>query len=160
MTMKRLIILAALISVIALATSSVSIAAQKTTNLTVSASVIQNCSVSVGQQLTFGNYDPLDTVGPYQLTGTLLAKCTKGTTYRTYVPRPNPAIITVVDSLQYNIGLSAYGADDFPRDYASAVGYTSTSTAQHTINLWGSLPLGQDIAVGNYSTVLTATVEF
>lgn len=141
-------------------------AAATTGSFGVTANVTVNCKVT-GTTLAFGAYDPTSATD-LDGTSTLTVKCTKG---------------AVVASVQLDKGANAgagtqrqllAGADKLSynlfTDAARSLAWTAATTGNgftsagpstpNTLTVYGRIPLGQDVPVGNYTDSVTATVNF
>jgi|GEM_PF-3235590 spore coat protein U-like protein len=83
--MKKVVIPSAFILVLAFpAFTGISMAATKTNNLQVTASVAANCVITGVTDIAFGIYDPTSPT-PLDVNGDLTFRCTKKTSYKTYI---------------------------------------------------------------------------
>lgn len=142
-------------------------AATATANLSVSSTVTNNCTVSTAA-LSFGAYDPVVANAATALdgTGTVTVACTKGAT-------------TTID---LGLGNNASGSTRRMRDGANFLTYeiyqdaarttvwgtgadtftpaAAPSKAARNFTAYGRVPANQDVAAGNYTDTVLATVNF
>jgi spore coat protein U-like protein len=115
--------------------------------------------------LNFGTYDVFSPLND-DITGTISVNCPSGTSYTlslssgfgTYAAR---TMTSGTNILGYNLfldptRLTIWGDGSAGTGTASGVG-TGTST---DTPVYGRIPAGQNVSVGNYSDVLTVTVTF
>ena len=145
-----------------------------TTTFTVTASVTANCTIStVG--ITFGAYDPVvaNAETPVDANGSVTVACTNGATTTigmnqgsnptgtSTAATPERQMSSGTDNLRYDLFQEAarttiWGDVGTP----TTVAYTSTGTAETTIDIFGRIPAGQDSSVGTYTDTVTATISF
>jgi len=146
----------------------------------VSAKVVTNCSISVSNNMDFGNYDPVgaNAAGGSALTATsdITVVCTKGSSGVTVgldqganASATNRRLANAGEFLNYSI------ADDLGNAWTQSsstvggvttvtgsVGYANFTSAAAgvTHRATATLPAGQDVSVGTYTDTVTATVLF
>ncbi|GAB3470394.1 Csu type fimbrial protein [Azotobacter salinestris] len=146
--------------------------AEETANLDVSATVIPNCSITT-TPLAFGDYDPVVTHASADLdaTGTVNITCTQDA----------PVQITLGEGLNADSGSTGAaplrqmtnGGDFLSYDLYSNAGRTTVWGDDATVDVesigtgleevhtvYGRIPAGQNVAVGNYADTVVATVIF
>lgn len=122
------------------------------------------CTVSTSG-LSFGTYDVFSPLND-DITGTISVNCASGTSYSlslstgfgTYASR---TMTSGTNLLAYNLfldptRLTIWGDGSGGTGIASGVG---TGTNVDT-SVYGRIPAGQNVSVGNYSDVITVTVTF
>lgn len=166
--------LLAAVSVCALAASGV-LAATATTTFTVTASVGANCSISASG-INLGTYDPVsaNATTPAVSTGTVTIACTKGSGPVIGLNGgSNPGAVAGVTRAMAN-GANRLGYELFQPAAAPGNGAVwtdigganplntgvSPGKAARNFTVQAQIPAGQDVAVGNYSDTVTATVNF
>jgi spore coat protein U-like protein len=166
---QRGILVAAGCCAISLASASLpAIAGTVTSNVAVSATVNTNCSMGVAS-VPFGVYDPLvvnaSTIA--QATGTISISCTKGTTATitldngqnaSHASGTTRAMISGANYLSYELYTSA--AHSTVWNATNSVLYTSTGTGAGTVNVYGTIPAGQNANTGSYADTVIATASF
>lgn len=137
-------------------------AASKTANVDLTARVNANCSVTAAS-IAFGAYDPVEANLTAGLagTGSVTVSCTKNA----------PSVILALNSgLLGTKQLKLDGGSDL-LDYKlySDAGHTAEFANQSmtwakkdavTVNIYGNIAAGQDVAVGDYKDTVVATVNF
>jgi spore coat protein U-like protein len=144
----------------------------QSTTFTVKVKVDANCTISA-TDLDFGSYDPVaaNKTAPQDVNTTVTVLCTKGSTGVTvglntgaHPAAGNRFMSNGTDTLQYELysdsaggtvwGNSGGGLVTWPA-FGPIGGGTGVS---HTV--FGRIPAGQDVSVGNYTDTITATVNF
>jgi len=145
--------------------------------LSVTASVAANCAFTTNA-VAFGPYDPVVTNATAALTatGSLSVTCTTGDaitidldqggngtgTLTAPVRRMSSAGSYLAYSLFWPSAAGAGGTATttlWGTGGGTSFGYTATGIAQ-TINVFGSIAGGQNVAVGNYSDTVNVTVNY
>lgn len=164
--MKRTILSLAILSLII---TPAAFAATATANLSISASVAAVCTVSTSP-VAFGAYDPVvaNAAAALNANGSVTVACTKGASatvdlgvggnlsggsrrmaaganFLNYALYQDAALTTVWGS-----GMTG----------GSTKTYNSTSKAPTALTVYGSIPAGQDVAVGSYADTVVATVNY
>ena len=149
-------------------------AATATTTFTVTASVAANCTIAAtGINFT---YDPIGANATIAASaaGSVTIACTKGSgpsiglnagTHAGAVAGVTRAMANGTNLLGYELyqPAAAPGNGGVWTDIGGANPLNpgaSPSKASRTYPVTGSIPAGQDVAVGNYSDTITATVNF
>ena len=143
-------------------------AATATASFGVTASVAANCSISAAA-LAFGGYDPVSTNASAALdqTSTLSVACTKGTsatvsldlgTHATGATRRMQHSSTATEFLTYELYTTA--ARTTVWNTTNTVAYSAASKAASSLTVYGQVAGGQDVATGNYSDTVVATITF
>ena len=166
----RILTLAAATALLFTAHSAV--AGSKGTTFNVSSSVVANCTISA-TDLNFGAYDPLvaNKTTPLDVNTTVTVLCTKGSTgvnvgldLGTHALVGNRHMSNATDSLQYELYSDSAGGTVWSNSGAGLVAWPSFGPigagagTPHTV--FGRVPAGQDVSVGSYTDVVTATVNF
>ena len=173
----------AIAAVLLLSASGVSLGARAaaSTPILVSATVSQACSISTKTNLVFGTYDPIGTNATADLnaTGQISVACSKGAT-GLKIGMDNGAHVsgtlrTMVGStasniLQYNIfqpPATPGAACVFPGsvawtnvDVGTLILSPPSGKEARLYNVCGTIPGGQDAAIGTYTDTVNATINF
>ncbi|MFL5311274.1 MAG: spore coat U domain-containing protein [Myxococcales bacterium] len=167
----RILTLATAAAVLFTAHSAVA-AGSKATTFNVSSSVAANCTISA-TDLNFGAYDPVvaNKTTALDVNTTVSVLCTKGSTgvtvgldLGTHAAAGNRFMSNGSDSLQYELYSDSAGGAVWSNGGAGVVAWpvfgpigAGTGTP-HTV--FGRVPAAQDVSVGSYTDVVTATVNF
>jgi len=155
-------------------------AATATANLPVTASVSKSCNVSVGATaLAFGAYDPVtaNLTAPLNATGSVVVTCAKNSSGLTIGmglgAQPLSGVrqmISGTDLLAYNVGQPPNNTPGTACTFPAVTAWNETtllsitnapSKAPRSYNVCGSVPGGQDAAVGaTYTDTIVATINF
>lgn len=142
-------------------TAAAVFAATDTGTLEVRASVIGTCRViTPATDVDFGNYDPTDTLDNSSGAGDFSFRCTRGTSYGTYIVRNNQmANGAATETLDYELYTDMARTAVFP---SSSVGTPDTAATNSpiTIDVYGTIPALQDVPVDTFSETVTFTVEY
>jgi len=153
----------------------------QTVALPVTATVAQRCTIQTGA-LAFGNYDPVTANGAAGSdllatgTGAVSVQCTRGTTPAPTIalggglyPSPAGSFNRYMGSGSHRLGYQIYTTSAHTAIWgdgtsatvapSAATPITSMLTTQ-TFTAYGKVSKGQDIAVGSYTDVVVATVNF
>ena len=148
------------------------VAASKSTTFNVSSSVSANCTISA-TDLNFGAYDPVvaNKTTPLDVNTTVTVLCTKGSTgvtvgldLGTHAAAGSRFMSNGTDSLQYELYSDSAGGTVWGNAGAGLVAWPVFGPmgaglgTPHTV--FGRVPAGQDVSVGSYSDLITATVNF
>jgi spore coat protein U-like protein len=132
-------------------------AATVTNNLQVSASVAGACQIQSVSNIAFGVYNPLNE-SPTDASGNLVFKCVKNTSYKTYL-----AGVRKMTGGQNTLDFEVYSDPARTSLFPSAISGGSTTAPDLkpiTTNLYGRIPVQQNVGPGSYSAGLVATVEY
>lgn len=144
----------------------------KSTTFNVSSSVSANCTISAAN-LSFGAYDPVvaNKTAPLDVNTTVTVLCTKGSTgvtvgldLGTHAAAGSRFMSNGTDSLQYELYSDSAGGTVWSNAGAGLVTWPvfgpigAGAGTPHTV--FGRIPAGQDVSVGSYADVVTATVNF
>lgn len=149
-------------------------AATTTTTFQVTATVNANCLIDSASTMAFGGYTPA-TSGNLSATSTIVARCSKNTTYNLGLNAGTTAGGTVAqrlmangaNTLQYNlykeVGHTNIWGDTVDTDtlVGTGAGMGVPNAITHTV--YGLLPdnaFNQGAVVGNYSDTITATFTY
>jgi spore coat protein U-like protein len=144
-------------------------AATATANLTVTATVTNNCTISTAP-VAFGNYDPVVANASTSLdsTGTVTVACTKGATATVGLSlgsNPSGSTRRLKDGgtnvLTYELYQDS-GRSTVWGDAGAALlsPGAAPSKAPRSFTVYARVPSGQDVAAGNYTDTVVATVNF
>jgi spore coat protein U-like protein len=156
--MKKLIVL--LLTVTLIAIGGVALAATDTSNFNVTANASGNCRITTAAgNVDFGLYDPTDPLPDDDGLGSAGFRCTRGTTYWTYITGVR-TMIGGAENLTFELYSDVARSTVFPNARQGA-GSASPNNAEQTVNYYGRIPALQDVTAGNaFSTTLTFTVEY
>lgn len=158
-------------SIVFVAGTGTAEAATATANVGVSATVSNNCKIQKNADLAFGNYDPTDTAPVQVNNGQIKVRCTKNTTpYAIYMGAgggsgaactgtPVRKMTNGTDSLAYNLYQGGY-TTVWGCDSSNQYSYTATTNQWTNIDIYGQIPIEQDVGAGNYTDTVTVTVNF
>ena len=154
--MKKALIGAAAIALIAVAPAA--FAATQNGTLTVTASVAANCTISAAT-LGFGAYDPVvaNTTNPLDGSTTMSVACTKGVTPKITTATAGSTITNGTDNLNYSLFSNSTRTTDFAGGFDLP---TATSKAPQTLTIYGRIPGAQDVSAGAYTGTISVTVNF
>jgi spore coat protein U-like protein len=161
-----------LVAAALLFTAHAAVAASKSTTFNVSSSVSANCTISA-TDLNFGAYDPVvaNKTTPLDVNTTVTVLCTKGSAGVTvgldlgsHAAAGSRFMASATDSLQYELYSDSAGGTVWSNGGAGLVTWPvfgpigAGAGTPHTV--FGRVPAGQDVSVGSYTDVVTATVNF
>ena len=139
-----------------------------TANLSVSAVVVSNCRFTV-EPLAFGSYDPMGAHSGSNLeaTATLVLTCTRDS-HATIVmdggrnagPGLSRGLALGTDRLDYQIYRDSARTQVWGRGADSLSVLAQGLRVPSELVVYGRIPGGQEVAAGNYTDVITATVDF
>lgn len=152
-------VLFTMLAVVAMAGTAM--AATATSNLQVTANVTNGCRIDSVTNVDFGNYGPTDPVDNTAGSGSIVSRCTKGTTYWVYITGTRQMALGA-EKLNFQLYTNTARTIAFPATKLEAgAGTVSGSNALVTTNIYGRIPALQDVAAGGpYTATLTATVEY
>jgi len=155
MKRSKLVLAALAVGAMAMSAAPVLAASIVSPAFNVKAAVNAKCSIKTGPaEYDFGTYDPLATTNHDVGSGSAVLKCTKGSNVTVTIS--NPAMSNGTDSLTYSWFREAGRTTAF-----GSYNYTSTSSADETINFFGRIAALQDVGTGNYSNnTATMTVAY
>jgi spore coat protein U-like protein len=167
--MSRIVLGLAGLAVISLAAESRLSGQSATASLTVSASVSKNCTITTAP-VNFGAYDPVtaNATAPLDGTGTVTVTCTKGAPAKVGLSVGSNAQGT---TRRMSGGTAAYLTYELYKDTGRATVWGDTlDTAldvppapdrnPRAFTVYGRVTATQDVAVGNYTDTVLATVNF
>jgi spore coat protein U-like protein len=144
-------------------------AAQKQANLDVTASVAANCTITTAA-VAFGAYDPVGVNAAADLTasGSVTVACTKGTPAT--IDLGNGAnllagsrrMASATDFMNYRLYKDAARTQVWGTGLAggTTMAYNSASRVAVAVPVYGTVPMAQDVTVGNYADVVVATINY
>lgn len=151
---------------LALTVAGPSFAATATGTFAVTATVVKACSISA-TALAFGNYDP--TVGtPDDATSTISVHCTNGTQYNVGLnagTAPGASVTSRKMSAGANVlNYSLYQDSGRATNWGNTVGTDTLSgtaaASPASLTVYGRIPSGQNVPVGNFTDTITATITY
>jgi spore coat protein U-like protein len=136
-------------------------AATATATFQVTATVQNSCTLSAPATVSFGSWDM---AAAKSVTGVLTVACTKGASYAMTLASANGWTLngSGADKLTYVIyqpDAAGAGATTTQWDATHAYSYVSASRAAKGLTLTATVQPG-DVAAGNYSDTVTATINF
>jgi spore coat protein U-like protein len=143
-------------------------AATATANLGVSATVTSNCTISTAA-LAFGNYDPVgaNLAADLDSNGTVTVACTKGSTATIGLglgANPSGSVRRMTDGtdfLTYELYQDSNRTTVWGNAGADLLSPPAApSKAPRNFTVYGRVVANQDVAAGNYSDTVLATVNF
>jgi spore coat protein U-like protein len=137
--------------------SSLALAATATNNLGVSANVASACHISSVTDISFGAYDPTSGT-PLDAAGNMVFRCIKNTSYKAYITGTR-TLSGGTDSLSFDLYSDSGHSAAFPADNSGG-GTTAPSLSPITKDIYGRIPISQDVGAASYSATLVATVEY
>ena len=153
-------------------TAHAAVAGSKSTTFNVTSSVSANCTIAA-TDLNFGAYDPVvaNKTTALDVNTSVNVLCTKGSTgvkvgldLGTHTAAGNRFMSNGTDSLQYELYSDSAGGTVWGNSGAGLVSWPvfgpigAGAGVSHTV--FGRVPAGQDVSVGSYSDLITATVNF
>jgi spore coat protein U-like protein len=159
---------------LALGVASPALAATATSNFTVQASVAAGCMIST-TTLNFGAYDPVvaNATTPRDANGSVTVRCTKGSVSTIGISQgansasgssalvPLRQMASGAERLRYDLYRTSVGTDVWGDIGTTNVKtYTATNNGNQTFTIFGRIPADQDVATGDYSDTVTATISF
>jgi len=126
--------------------------------LDVTATVISTCRVASTSNIAFGDYDPTDPADNIAGTGYGRFRCTKSTSYGTYIDRTN-TMTDGTDNLTYELYSDAGRSSVYP---SASVGTPSSAASNAVIqaDIFGKIAALQNVQAGSYTESVTFTVEY
>ena len=153
---------------------STAYAATATSDLAVSASVTANCTIDASGGLAFGAYDPVVTNASTDLTGqgTIDTTCTNGASVTVTLGQGANAdtgssddapvrrmLSGTTDYLSYQLYSDSSRTTVWGNSAGTGAAVTGTGAVVST-TVYGLVTAGQNVASGNYSDTVVATVTF
>ncbi|WP_181952578.1 Csu type fimbrial protein [Vulcaniibacterium gelatinicum] len=147
----------------------------QTGSFNVTANVANSCRITATPDLAFGAYDPADANFSTALdaASSISVRCTKGTNAAVALGQGgNPAsgstcaaplrqMAAGAERLRYDLYQDSGRTQVWGCDASNDRDFTSTSSVTATtLNTYGRIPAGQDVAAGNYTDTVTVTVTF
>jgi spore coat protein U-like protein len=157
----------ALIIALAMLATGTAFAGTESSDLQVSAEVVSNCTIST-TDLNFGVYDPIgvNAEAPLNSAGEVIIQCTLGSEVTVALDNGQHSEVLgdgggsatrhMASSVETTMQYGLYG----DKDHQIVWGATPESNVSMTLTVHGSIPAGQNPAIGSYTDVVTATVEF
>jgi len=140
-----------------------------TTTLNISASVSAVCTISTAP-VAFGAYDPVVANAAVSLpgSGTVTVACTKGASATIDLANGgnflggSRRMINGPDFLNYGLYKDAARTQVWGSGLTggTTAAYTSASKAATAITVYGTVPQNQDVAVGSFTDVVQATINY
>ena len=153
-------------------TAGSAVAGSKSTTFNVTSTVSANCTITA-TDLSFGAYDPVvaNKTTNLDVNTSVNVLCTKGSAGVTvgldlgsHAAAGNRFMSNGTDSLQYELYSNSAGGTVWGNSGAGLVTWPvfgpigAGGGVSHTV--FGRIPAGQDVSVGSYSDLVTATVNF
>ncbi len=159
---------------LALGVTSGTQAGTATANLTVQATVTSNCTITT-TAVDFGNYDPIVANASAALDapagGKITLVCSSGASAKVTLSQganpdtgstaaaPARRLKHGTDYLQYTLYSDAGKQDVWGDTAGTGLAHTGTG-AQADLDVYGTVPGGQNVPVGTYTDTVLATVTF
>jgi spore coat protein U-like protein len=148
------------------AAAAPSFAASATGTFAVSATVVKACTISTSA-LSFGTYDPTASA-PDDASTTVDVRCTNGTLYNVGLNAGTGSAATVTSrkmTLGFNnLSYALYQDTSRATNWGNTVGtdtVSGTATVTTTaLTVYGRIPAGQAVPVGNFADTITATITY
>ncbi|MBW2467563.1 MAG: spore coat protein U domain-containing protein, partial [Deltaproteobacteria bacterium] len=127
--------------------------------------VVNKCKITGVTDVAFGNYDPTEDTTPTDATGSVTMRCTKNSTFETYISG-GAGVREMIDGtnlLPFELYYDSAGGTVYPNTtpgYDPFGGAGTTDNSEFTINIYGRIPVLQDVPAGTYSKDLTFTVDY
>jgi len=171
-SMSAKLVLATLVSAVALFGAAPAFAGTASADLQISANVTANCSISTSA-VAFGSYDPLGTNAstPLDAQGSVSVQCTQGASATiTLGQGANPGanssdadparqLASGADRLSYGLFRDAARTNNWGNTGGTGQAHTGTG-AQASLTVYGRIPAGQSAPAGSFADTVTATVNF
>jgi spore coat protein U-like protein len=129
-----------------------------TDTLTVTATVVDAALITAVGDISFGNYDPTDSV-PTDADGSVTIRATDGLAYTVYIGADR-SMTDGTDTLDYELYSDAARSSVWGSTLATGEPYTSTTNAETVYDIYGRVAALQDVGAGGYSDTVTITVEW
>jgi len=139
-------------------TPTTSMAGKSDDTLNVTATVINTCRSINTDNIDFGKYDPTDPADNTMGRGSSTFRCTKGTSYRTYITRSD-SMNSSTDSLSYELYSNPARSSVYPDAPVGALG-TAANNGPITKDIYGTITALQNANPGNYAETITFTIEY
>jgi spore coat protein U-like protein len=97
-------------------------------------------------------------VSPQDATGSMVLRCVKGTSYKTYIAGTR-TMTGSGNSLTFQLYSDSGRSSVFAASNTGS-SVTATSIAPVTQSIYGRIDLGQDVPAASYSATLIVTVEY
>jgi len=157
--MRKFLAMATIFAVSLTATTVIA-AGSDTGDITVSANVLETCRVTSTGNVTFIDYDPTDDSADNDSgQGFARFRCTRGTTYWTYIPRTKSMSDGAGASLTYELYTSDLRTDVFPTE-KTGLGVSAANNNVEQIDIYGRIPREQSVPAGIYTENVQFTVEW
>ncbi|UBV44470.1 spore coat U domain-containing protein (plasmid) [Deinococcus taeanensis] len=160
-----------IVALVTLISSGASATTTPASTVTINTTVLSACSISTPPTtLNFGSYNVYATTATSG-TATFGVKCTMGAAYtiklagpmtnglRTFTTVPQGSTSQLKYSLSYTNGNTTVLWGDGTNG-APGVPITSTSSAEQTYTITGSIPALQDVMQGAYSATVNLTIDY
>jgi spore coat protein U-like protein len=141
-------------------------------DLDVSAVVTSNCVITTSP-VAFGSYDPLtaNATDPLEAAGSVTVSCTAGSTAHILLDEglnavdanqtaPTRRMADGANVLAYFLYTDEPRTDVWGNTDLTGVDHLGTGATSGAITVYGSVPGAQNVAAGNYSDTVQATVTF
>ena len=156
--MKNIFLLV-LTSAFCLAGISAAFAATDTASLNVSAIVLGGARIESIGSISHTDYNPTEPTSPNDATGSITVRATKGLPYKIYIG-PDRTMTNGTDNLSYEIYSDAGRTTVWGDSFATGQGFTSTTNAPNTKNIYSRIPVLQNVPPGTYSDMVLITLEW
>jgi len=168
MKLTKLYLVPMAFATLTVVSSGAALADSKYDTFTVKASVVAKCTIdTTAASIDFGSYDAFSTTD-YAVSSTVSIACTKGAPDLTLAlsggAKPTTIGGATMNQMSGASDLLAYGLYQ-DSDHTTPWHGTSRKIASATKNavpytIYGVVPKGQNVSVGDYSDTVTATINF
>jgi len=158
--MRKRLLTIAFVMLFSLIAVNMGMAQSDTGDLDVTATVEATCRIVAVNEVAFGVYDTTDPADNDNGVGSIVFQCVQGTTYRTYIDGTREMTGgSSGDTLTFQLFSDSTRNTQY---LSAATGGPSTAVDNNDITstVYGRIQAQQNVSIDDYSTTLTATVEY